>query len=72
MSTNDLICFQQLEQNFHFGTKLPDMHMQSKTLSKLALMELLCIITRHKREYLCCAINYHGVNEGEEPCKKGI
>ena len=26
MRTNDLICFQQLEKNFHFGSKLPDMH----------------------------------------------
>ena len=72
MSTNDLIGFQQLEQNFRFGSKLPDMHMQSKTLSKLALMELLFIITRHKHAHHCRAINYHGVNEGEEPCKKSI
>ena len=26
MRTNDLICFQQLEQNFRFGSKLPDMN----------------------------------------------
>ena len=25
MGTNDFICFQQLEQNFRFGLKLPDM-----------------------------------------------
>ena len=24
MGANDLICFQQLEQNFRFGLKLPD------------------------------------------------
>ena len=27
MKTNDLICFQQLEQNFHFGSKLPGMYV---------------------------------------------
>ena len=72
MSTNDLIGFQQLERNFCFGSKLPDMHMQSKTLSKLALMELLFIITHHKRAHHYRAINYHCVNEGEESCNKGI
>ena len=51
MSTSDLIGFQQLEQNFRFESKLPDMHMLSKPLSKLALMELLFIITRHKRAH---------------------
>ena len=72
MSTNDLICFQQLEQYFRLGSKLPDMHMQSKTLSKLTLMELLFIITCHKGAHHCSTINCHGVNKGEEPCKKGI
>ena len=33
MRTNYLICFQQLEQNFRFGSKLPDMqHFRSEQI----------------------------------------
>ena len=33
MRTNDLICFQQLEQNFCFGSKLPDMNACIQTFA---------------------------------------
>ena len=37
MRTNDLICFQQLEQNFHFGLKLPDM-IDNKNVIKIIIL----------------------------------
>ena len=48
MRTNDLICFQQLEQNFRFGSKLPDMSAMSVRIEMGLARNESCVFEDHR------------------------